>query len=79
MKKFLFNFLFIDQTTGSISTAKWWMNVGSLILCVGVIVNFFTPLTLDVNLLLTFAGTVLGARGFEKYLMKKMGVPDEGK
>ena len=77
MKKFLFNFLFVDQTTGNVSTSKFWMNIGSLILCIGVLVNFFTPLVLDANLILTFAGTVLGARSFEKYLMKKNEVPEE--
>lgn len=71
--KFLYDFLFIDGTTGKVSTSKWWMNVGSVILTVSVIVNLIKPLQLDANLLLVYAGTVLGARGFEKYLLQRMG------
>ena len=77
--QFLFTFLFIDTSTGKVSTAKFWMNVGSAVLCAAVIVNLVKPLELDANLLLVFAGTVLASRGFEKFLLKKMGYTEEKK
>lgn len=75
--EFFFNFLFIDQSTGKVSTSKFWMNVGSAVLCVAVVVNLIKPLQLDANLLLVFAGTVLASRGFEKFLLQKMGYKDD--
>lgn len=71
--KFVYEFMFIDQTSGKISTSKYWMNVGYAVITISIIVNLFKPLNLDANLLMVYAGTVLGSRALEKWLLQRMG------